>query len=86
MMPSEHAPRHTATGGSEQNADGTWLSKFVCPDCGWEKHFTSGKKGTMTTINRGDPSAHHSGTNAPGIFTNISLEPFENFLKELDDD
>ena len=64
----QDAPRHTITGTSEQKEGGMWLSKLVCPICGWEKHFVSGEKGSMKTINEGDRWAHHSGSTAPEIF------------------
>lgn len=70
----QDAPRHTVTGTSEQNEDGTWISKLVCPICGWEKHFVSGEKGSMKTINAGDKWAHHSGSTAPELLRITGLE------------
>ena len=70
----QDAPRHTVTGISEQKEDGTWISKLVCPICGWEKHFESGEEGSMKSINAGDRWAIHSGSNAPEIFKISGLE------------
>ena len=70
----QDAPRHTITGTSEQKEDGLWLSKFVCPICGWEKHFESGENGSMKTINPGERWAIHSGSNAPEILNISSLK------------
>ncbi len=94
----QDAPRHIASVTSEQNEDGVWLSKLVCPICGWEKHFVSGEKVSMKTINVGDEWAHHSGSTAPEIFqiTGIkvnpandqidddTLKPFEDFLRGVE--
>jgi len=90
----QDAPRHTVSGTSEQNEDGTWVSKFVCPICGWEKHFESGENGEMKTINAGDIWAFHSGSTAPEILqiiglnvnpgTDETLEPFEDFMKGVE--
>ena len=96
----QDAPRHTVSGTTEQLEDGTWLSKLICPVCGWEKHFISGqsifssKSKTIKTINEGDRWAHHSGSTAPDLFqiTAVNMEvvkqelpdEFEEFLKDLD--
>lgn len=70
----QEAPRHTIIGTPEQKEDGTWISKLVCPICGWEKHFESGKNGSMKTINPGEKWAIHSGSTAPEIFKISRLE------------
>lgn len=70
----QDAPRHVLKGTSEQKEDGIWLSKLICPICGWEKHFVSGEKGSMITINEGDRWALHSGSTAPEIFQITGLE------------
>ena len=70
----QDAPRHIVTGSSEKNGDNTWLSKLICPICGWEKHFISGEEGTMKTINEGDRWAIHSGSTAPEIFQITGLK------------
>ena len=91
----QDAPRHTAHGTSEQLDDGSWLSKLVCPICGWEKHFVSGEKGSMKTISEGDRWAFHQGSTAPDILqiTGVEVqqdEPvpdvFVEFMEELDDE
>ncbi len=73
----QDAPRHTISGTSTQKEDGTWLSKLVCPICGWEKHFVSGEKGSAITINAGDRWAIHSGSTAPEVFqiTDLKVNP-----------
>lgn len=85
----QDAPRHITDGTSEQKDDGTWLTKFVCSICGWEKHFLSGDEGTMHTIAIGDRWALHSGSiggiSISGIDINKSdprLEPFEKYLDD----
>jgi hypothetical protein len=70
----QDAPRHIVSGTSEQKEDGTWLSRLICPICGWEKHFVSGEKGFMKTINAGDRWALHSGSTAPEIFQISGLQ------------
>ncbi len=67
----QNAPRHITTGISEQKENGTWLSKFTCPICGWEKHFESGEEGLMKTVNKGDRWTHHSGSIGPIEITGI---------------
>jgi len=73
----QNAPRHTLTVISEQYRDGTWRTKLVCPICGWEKHFVSGEKGSMRTVNAGDRWALHNGSSAPELFhiTGLSVNP-----------
>ena len=92
----QDAPRHIVSGSSEQLSDGTWLSKLVCPICGWEKHFVSGENmnRSMKSINEGDRWAFHQGSTAPEILqiTGVEVqqdEPvpdvFAKFIEDLDD-
>jgi hypothetical protein len=70
----QDAPRHIVTGSSENNEDGSWLSKLVCPICGWEKHIVSGDAGSMITINEGDKWAIHSGSTTPETFQIVGFK------------
>lgn len=51
--------RHITNVVTEQKNDGTWLTKFSCPICKWEKHLLSDKG---ININKGDERAFHSGS------------------------
>lgn len=89
----QDAPMHVTNGEAEQNDDDTWTSKFVCPICGWERHFVSGEKGTMHTVAIGDKWAFHSGSIGGVSISGVEvdnldprLNPFAKYLnnKEIE--
>jgi len=77
----QDAPRHTVTGNYDND-----IVVFVCPICGWEKHITTGEQRTLTTINKGNEWALHSGSTAPEIFKITGIwktdDPFEKWANE----
>jgi hypothetical protein len=70
----QDAPTHRLSGDSEQQEDGTWLSKLTCAECDWERHFTSGIDGGMEVISEGDRWALHMGGTDPEMFRITGVE------------
>jgi hypothetical protein len=85
----QNAPIHMLNGESGSLANGGRFAKFVCPVCGWERHFINSE---MEVINRGDLWALHRGsTNQDLQITGLEIrqdesvpEEFENFLDGLE--
>ena len=83
----QDAPKHICDGSFEQTEDGKDIAKFVCPDCGYEKHFV---EDALINVNEGDRWALHSGGTRGIAITNVEaqqkdyLEPYEGFLEELE--
>jgi len=85
----QNAPIHILNGQSGSLEDGGRFAKFLCPVCGWERHFINSE---MDVINRGDPWAFHRGS-TDSSFQIIGLdvrhdeyvpEEFEDFLGGLE--